>query len=115
MAIFGAGVFIEQLVHDARELGAGIFLGMFEGECSGDDLAAGIIGAVLVFLARTDGAHFAVELELAGVNLCLGFFERGEFVSVGFARHGEHPEIERRMMVTERRSPAKAGNRLNGL
>ena len=50
-AILGACVLIEQPEHDLAELGAGIFFEVFEGEGTGDDLAAGIVAAGLIFLA----------------------------------------------------------------
>lgn len=74
-AIFGPGVLIEQPEQDLSELRAGIFAGMFERERPGDDLAAGIVTAGFVLLARLDGANLAVEDQPFFPNVLFLLFE----------------------------------------
>ena len=73
-----AGVFIEQPQHDARELGAGIFGGVFERERAGDDLAAGILSTGELFVFGLEAADFGIGTIAAGD-------ERGEAFGIGLS------------------------------
>ena len=90
-SVLGAGVLVEQAEHDLSELRAGVFGEVFEGKGTGDDLAAGVVAAGLIFLAGLDGPQLAIEAQLLRPDLGLAFFECSKLFVIGHTRHDRPP------------------------